>query len=498
MAASRASETRPNKAAGEPPRVLRHRSSENLENGAQGLPAEKGFPIQVGSEMFKLSGASIMSDAPSYFSKFFEEQLRQNDYDSGAVRTLFIDRDPVTFRDIALHLQGYYVLPRDSIHFVKLFTDAQFYSLPRLIAQLSDTETFVRIGDRNFQIPRDIFSSPGDSPNFFSLGFAVFFTTPGEVFPGLDRQGLLRPPAVIPPSVPNRSAEVFDELLHVLQGYPIHIRNEEHRAELLRDCRYFHLRGLEQKLISHHISYNIPRGKSEIVIGLEDIRQSGISFVADASPSDRPPLSGWVNYARPFVDETAYELIVEVGSESTQIDLARMRADFHGVPKSKITSLFNVVANKMNLPTNLPLGLTLASGGAASLPVSLGNTPLSDAQVKICIEHDAHIVLDGDEYYPDPDTADHDAAPDLLDLPLTNARSSLGFGSDSGLTPTPHPGSACASQYSRSPGRPPPRKRKRRGSLLEFGEWVVTRGQWRLRVQPRGMGGGGSRWCSWR
>ena len=27
-----------------------------------GLPAEKGFPIQIGSELFRLSGASIMSD----------------------------------------------------------------------------------------------------------------------------------------------------------------------------------------------------------------------------------------------------------------------------------------------------------------------------------------------------------------------------------------------------------------------------------------------------
>lgn len=63
------------------------------------------------------------------------------------MRTLFIDRDPVTFRDISLHLQGarvndfghavlllilqtlgYYVQPRDSTHFVKLFADSQFYS----------------------------------------------------------------------------------------------------------------------------------------------------------------------------------------------------------------------------------------------------------------------------------------------------------------------------------------------------------------------------------
>lgn len=66
------------------------------------------------------------------------------------MRTLYIDRDPITFRDIARHLQGvylpievlglgkrvgnnncgagYHVSPRDGQHFVRLFADAQFYS----------------------------------------------------------------------------------------------------------------------------------------------------------------------------------------------------------------------------------------------------------------------------------------------------------------------------------------------------------------------------------
>lgn len=117
------------------------------------LPHEKVFPIQIGTELFRLSGASISSDgmcslrvdmrywwcrmkaekprAPSYFSQFFQCQLKEaeeKNVDSGQIRTLYIDRDPVTFRDISLHLQGYHVTPRDGSHFVKLFADAQFYS----------------------------------------------------------------------------------------------------------------------------------------------------------------------------------------------------------------------------------------------------------------------------------------------------------------------------------------------------------------------------------
>jgi hypothetical protein len=69
--------------------------------------------------------------APSYFSQFFQCQLKQAEDsgdDSNSIRTLYIDRDPVTFKDISLHLQGYHVQPRDGSHFVKLFADAQFYS----------------------------------------------------------------------------------------------------------------------------------------------------------------------------------------------------------------------------------------------------------------------------------------------------------------------------------------------------------------------------------
>jgi hypothetical protein len=45
------------------------------------------------------------SRAPSYFSQYFGDQLRFAG-NAGNVRTLYIDRDPETFRDIVLHLQG--------------------------------------------------------------------------------------------------------------------------------------------------------------------------------------------------------------------------------------------------------------------------------------------------------------------------------------------------------------------------------------------------------
>lgn len=394
---------------------------------------------------------------------------------------------------------------------MRLFVHANGKLVPRLKSQLGESEIFVQIGGENFQIPRDIFGNTGDSPNFFNLGFAVFFSTPGDAFPGLESAGLLRPPSVHPPCVPNRSAKVFAEILHLLRGYPLKIRSKEHRAELLRDCRYFNLRGLEQRLIFHDISYNAERGTSEIVIRLEDIKPSGVKFVGDASPSDHSSLGGWVNYARPFVDEKDYEIIVEICDESTRIDFRNMRADFYGEVKARISSLFQVVANKMNLPNNLPLGLMMSSGGAAQ-SVSPGNTPLSEHRVKIRIERDVHIILDGEEYSSDgagflgsqPDLDSTETTSQNIHNPPSISVGQKLSPSSSWSSPGPlgqaPPQSAGHAQfpppYLKLPPSPrsqdtssgknqPSRKRKRRGSLDDFGEWMIRRGQWRLRVQPR-------------
>ncbi|KAL1642971.1 hypothetical protein SLS58_005213 [Diplodia intermedia] len=426
------------------PVATRPRKIAELSNNYSAiLPAGKVFPIQIGNELFRLSGASISSDA--------------------------------TFRDISLHLQGYYVRPRDGEHFVRLFADAQFYSLPRLTQQLFKSEIFIQIGGRDFQIPRDLFSSPGDSPNFFSLGFAHFFTTPQEVFPGLDRQTLLRPPSILPPSVPNRSSQTFEDLLRLLQGYPLHIRDEGHRADLIRDARYFHFKGLEQRLLPCEITYNLARERSEIVMRLEDIRQSGISFSpetesfsgadsissAAATPAAGPPPSvggstraGWVTYARPYADDSASELILELSGESARIDVQSMRATFYGNTKARISSLFQVIASKMGLPATQPLGLMMlqTGGGVAAQPASPANSGVSGDRVKIAIGSDCSIDLDGVRVLADK--RDRDTG-QFLD-PQSSLILRLRTPSADDETPL---------------------------------DWVVARSHWRLRVQPRRFDG---------
>ena len=242
--------------------------------------------------------------APSYFSTYFEEQLRLDESGNGPTKTLFIDRDPDTFADICRHLQGtvaqrvlsdhltyvtagYYAIPRDNAHYVRLYADAQFYSLPRLISQLSDSGIFVSIGGQQFQIPRDTFSGPGNSSNFFSLGFAGFLGSRDDAFPGLESKGLMRPPAVQPQIVPNRSPKVFEDLIHLSRGYPLTIRDKEHRAQLLSDCKYYGFKGLMHKIFVHSISYNAERGKSEIIMQVRSFRSKFSCLVANLGPIPR-------------------------------------------------------------------------------------------------------------------------------------------------------------------------------------------------------------------
>ncbi|KAH8900873.1 BTB/POZ domain-containing protein [Thozetella sp. PMI_491] len=437
------------------------------------LPHERVFPIQIGSELFKLSGASISSDAPSYFSQYFVCQIKQaeeNGQDVGsAIRTLYIDRDPGTFKDISLHLQGYHVQPRDGTHFVRLFADAQFYNLPKLISQLYDESIFMSIGHREFQIPRDLFTDPGNSPNFFSLGFAIFFSSPDDLFPGLDREGLIRPPSILPPSVPGRSADTFAELLHMLRGYPVSIRDDAHRASLLRDCRYFNFKGLEQRIIAHSIAFNQARRRDEIVLRLEDILKSGISVAAEPTATD--PLAGWVTYARPFVDDRAYELVLEIGSEATRLHLGSpsdVRAEFFKDANIRVARLFEVISTKLNLPpTTQPLGLLMASGGASSQPATPGNTPLSEDLVRVVLDQESSIMLDG--------------------KPWNNHLFSMA--SDQDVTTPIVAGASVGSTGQDSPlsnGIAAPLSRKRRRLDSPGGgsdEWIIRTGQWRLRIQ---------------
>lgn len=362
--------------------------AESLES-PMALPANRVFPIQVGSQLFSLSGASLSSDAPSYFTQFFQDQL-QGSTDTENIKPLFLDRDPDTFREISLHLQGYHVEPRDSCHFVRLFADAQFFSLPRLIQSLYKSEIFVKVGDQEFKISRDLFDGPGNSPNYFTLGFSAFFSTPDNVFPGLEQGSLLRPPSIKPPHLPTRSASIFRDLIHMLEGYHVHVRTPEHRRALLRDARYYHFKGLEQNLIAYQKVYNATRKQEEMIIRLEDIKTSGISLKVNRSEGAEgeressemfTSFESDIAYARPYLDSTPLNLVFELHDADMTLKSA---ADEDGItirlgPKTQtqVLAVYNTIKTKITEAT-----------GVDSLELPQAWPPAD-------IERDAHVRLNG-------------------------------------------------------------------------------------------------------
>lgn len=374
--------------------------------------------------------------------------------------------------------------------------------VPRLSQQLFKNEIIIKIGLEEFQIPRDLFSSPGDAPNFFSLGCAHFFSTPTEVFPGLDRQTLLRPPPILPPTVPHRSGETFKELMHFMQGYPVRVRDEGHRADLLRDARYYHFKGLEQRLLPVEISYNSIRNRNEVTIRLEDIRQSGVSFrheeqegegtdssrFRQASNAGTPgsstsmgggaqPPTGYIQYARPFVDETPSELIIETSGESAHLDVSSMRVDFTGQTRARVASLLQVIASKLNLPATVPLGLMLltSGGGVAAQPVSPANSGLSGETVRVLVGSDAWVEVDGrsiawnnsDDVVVSPDRARKDTSSSA------GSREPVEDGPDVQMNAV-------------EGNTPPALLRTMLRASHGISEWILRRAQWRLRVEYAG------------
>jgi len=245
------------------------------------------------------------------------------------------------------------------------------------------------------------------------------------------------------------------------------------------------------------------------VVRLEDIRPSGISFVPDtAEPRIGGPTytPGWVNYSRPFVDDQARELIVEITGESTRIDWHSSRAEFTGMTNQRVSALLQVVTNKLGLPVSheYPMGLKMINerrNGVSSGPASPGNTPLSDDKVRIRIGPECYINLDGEELW------DRDGIP-VVDVdhhpppPPTETDSDAGRSSPIQWPSPSH--NRPPSTKPQQPAHPPPptsqalpiplpltagkKRLKRKASLGDSTEWIMKRGQFRLRVQQSGTG----------
>lgn len=370
------------------------------------LPHEQVFSIQVGDRLFKLSGASFSSDAPNYFTTFF---LKYKDLPAQEWPTLYIDRSPEVFDMIVSHLQGYYVTPTTDFDYVYLLLDANYYHLPRLIRQLANSEIHIRIGGEPFRISRSLFNGPGNSPNFFTLGFSSFFGSeiapPSKIFK--------RPPSIAPPTVPQRSGELFRDLLKVFHGSVLDIKDENHRSLLLSECRYYRFLGLEQQLIAHSIHNNRIRNAEEIIIELTYIRPKQLKFkkLCDTlvpasaqlylSPEDLNNNTSMqlgniiTSYKRPFIDEYDREVIIQLtSSESTyfepvslyytpesfsQTGKRQWEATFYDSAATKMKAIIDTLINGANRKLQKQLKTSQGSFSNDEIPIKIEEPTVSSS-----------------------------------------------------------------------------------------------------------------------
>ncbi|CAB4255695.1 similar to Saccharomyces cerevisiae YDR132C Putative protein of unknown function [Maudiozyma barnettii] len=353
-------------------------------NIPQILPHENMYKIQIGSTLFKISGASLSSDGPSYFTDFFaklETESTTNLDNSVSLSspsdhpitntqsvtttvtppttcqtTLFIDRSAEIFKYIYQHLQGYYIDIKDEVQYTMLIADSMYYNLPRLRKILRETEYYyTKIGDVSFKLPKSLFDREGDTYNYFYLTSDTLYVDIERVI--ISRK-LIRPPPHSYSFVP-RSPHLFKQLFELLCGAQFTL-DDNSRESLIKECRYYRLLNLEQRLIKCKLVEDPIYGNNEIWIKLNDISKNGLSVIEkpleeyyEYNPSNKRiklnpnvvETSGFVKvmYKKPYVDLESRILTVQIDDGESYINIVNHKFMLGGKSRQKFESLFNVL-----------------------------------------------------------------------------------------------------------------------------------------------------------
>ena len=348
-------------------------------NIPQILPHENMYKIQIGSTLFKISGASLSSDGPSYFTDFFTKLENENnennttDAQDGSIKnsmtcqkTLFIDRSAEIFKYIYQHLQGYYIDIKDEVQYTMLIADSMYYNLPRLRKILKDSEYYyTKIGEVSFKLPKSIFDRDGDTYNYFYLTSDTLYVDIERVI--ISRK-LIRPPPHSYSFVP-RSPHLFKQLFELLCGATLTLDDNE-RNSLITECRYYRLLNLEQKLIKCKIIDDSVTNRNEIWIKLKDISKNGLS-ISNHSEDDSNDTSEEIQdenddhihkkiklannhvltyetimYKRPYVETVSRVLTIQIDDGISFIDVFKAKIMIGGKSKQKFETLFKSMLQK--------------------------------------------------------------------------------------------------------------------------------------------------------
>lgn len=254
--------------------------TKQLETIPELLPNNEVFRIKIGQKLFEISGATLNSDAPNFFTQFF------NMHDKNTI--LFIDRSEEVFIIIYRHLQGYFPEIKDEVDFSSLFTDALYFQLPKLVKIIKEYDYhFANIGDVSFKVPKSLFHEEGNRLNYFEMISRTFYE---EIEKWESHKKSVFPPS-LPPSYIARPPEFFRDILSLLGGAELEL-SERRTASLIKECRYYRFNRLEQELVKAKIIYNPLTNCQEICIALNDVSKNGVTIERLATPyTESQPLA---------------------------------------------------------------------------------------------------------------------------------------------------------------------------------------------------------------
>ncbi|KAG0171867.1 hypothetical protein DFQ28_000198 [Apophysomyces sp. BC1034] len=212
------------------------------------------FTLVVGGQPFRLSWESLKSDGPSnFFTNYFRKQK---------TRVMHIDRSPDTFALVVRHLRGYYVRPQDDLQNQDLLNDARYYGLTRLKKMLEEY-LYINVGGKVFRLSWDLFKKDGTHNFFYGPLMHSLFAPHGNE---------------APPVYIERDPDIFADIITHLRGYTIHIKDEVHRKNLLKDAQYYAFRQLTDRLLTAQRTVDgfTEEGSAEVLLQLQDVRMVGL------------------------------------------------------------------------------------------------------------------------------------------------------------------------------------------------------------------------------
>lgn len=298
------------------------------------LPPERMYTLQIGNKRFILSGASLSSDSPSYFTNYFLNSANTE-------KVLFIDRSPEVFKLIYCHLQGYYIEIENADTFTRLFNDALYYNLPKLRAALANNEYYyIFVQGESFKFSKSLVSGKGNFPNYFTVTNDALYA---DITNLIVNKQWIRPPPQAAPSL-NRDFSLLKELISMFQGVELSIRDDCHRRNLIREAKYYRFFELVERLIKMKILWNPILEREEVIISLDYLDQKSKLTL------DETPEGFYWSFGKIYGDDlTSRLLLIQVDEPSVSVRRMKpvVRFEFTGNAMNKLKVLLKTINRKV-------------------------------------------------------------------------------------------------------------------------------------------------------